>query len=935
MVAGNGNDSHYLSQISIWALAFGSVIGWGAFIMPGTTFLPDAGPLGTLIGIVLAAVMGIVICLNYSCMVQNDPGEHGSYGFTRKHLGDDHGFLAAWSLELAYISLLWANSTAFVLIGRYLFRDVFQWGFHYTVAGYDVYAGEVLSAMLIQIFFGLVTTFAKNIADLFRTVFAVILFASVVILFFGVVKSFGWQSMFVPPFSTGESVGLQILNIAILAPWLFVGFEVVAHSVDEVKFKVSKIFTLAGIAVLTGMLVYIMLALTGASHTPDRYANWQEYVSDLHSLSGMEAMPVFYNARKAMGIWGIILIGLAAFSALSTSVLGFHRAAARVLMHMAEGKLLPERFSKLNEHGIPVAASLLVLIVSIPMPFLGRTAVGWNADVSTLSVAIVYAYISICAYKTARENFSKFGMVCGVAGLLMSAFVFVLLLVPNIFAVNALAKESYFMLAVWSILGIIYYWIIFSKDRENRFGNSTIMWLMMMFLLFFSANVWVRLQIQDRIESNLGTGNGLVSSSLSWGSLLQMLIVVAALVIMYCLFNTMLKRVKELDFRVIKEQEHSKAKSDFLSNMSHDIRTPMNAIIGFTDLALLDVKDTYKTEDYLHKIKSSSDHLLALINNVLEMSRIESGKIELNYSKMDICAAFEELDTFVGKQAKDKKQNFIIDNSGVTDRFVLCDMLRLRQVLLNLASNAVKYTPEGGEIRISLRETPQEGGNFADYEIKVTDNGIGMSKEFADRIFEAFERENTSTISGIQGTGLGMTITKQIVDLMGGTINLKTELGKGSEFTVNLRLEICKGQTEDEELAAQEVDFTGKRLLLVDDIEINREIALMNLEMMGFEVEQAADGTEAVSMVKEHESGYYDAVLMDIQMPTMNGYDATRAIRKLEDSGRSNVPIIAMTANAFDEDKKNAEDAGMNAHVAKPINHEQINAVLKQVFEKR
>ncbi|MCR5661798.1 MAG: amino acid permease [bacterium] len=740
--------------------------------------------------------------------------------------------------------------------------------------------------------------------------------------------------MFYPPFSFEGSIGLQILNVAVFAPWLFVGFEVVAHSVDEVKFNVRNIFVLAGLAVFSGMLVYIMLNLTGAASTPDNYANWHEYVSDLYSLSGMESWPVFYNAYKAMGNFGIILIGLAAFSALSTSVLGFHRAAARVLMHMAEGRLLPERFAKVNKHGIPVAASLLVLIASIPMPFLGRTAVAWNADVSTLSVAIVYAYISICAYITAKENGSKTGMICGVAGVLMSALVFIFLLVPNIFAVNALAKESYFMLAVWSILGIIYYWIIFSKDKENRFGNSTIMWLMMLFLLFFSANVWVRQQIQDRIESNLGTGESIVSAALTWGNLMQMAIVVTALVIMFNLFSTMLKRVKELDIRVIKEKERSKAKSDFLSNMSHDIRTPMNAIIGFTDLALLDVKDAGKTEDYLHKIKSSSDHLLALINNVLEMSRIESGKIELNYSKMDICAAFEELDTFVGKQAKDKKQNFIIDNSGVTDRFVLCDMLRLRQVLLNLASNAVKYTPEGGEIRISLRETPQEGGNFADYEIKVTDNGIGMSKEFADRIFEAFERENTSTISGIQGTGLGMTITKQIVDLMGGTINLKTERGKGSEFTVNLRLEVCKGHTEDQEVIEQEVDFTGKRLLLVDDIEINREIALLNLEMMGFEVEQAADGTEAVSMVKEHESGYYDAVLMDIQMPAMDGYEATRAIRKLADSGRSNVPIIAMTANAFEEDKKNAADVGMNAHISKPISQEQINAVLRQLFEK-
>ena len=507
------------------------------------------------------------------------------------------------------------------------------------------------------------------------------------------------------------------------------------------------------------------------------------------------------------------------------------------------------------------------------------------------------------------------------------------------------------MLAMWSLAGIIYYWIIFSGDKVHRFGKSTIMWMMMLFLLFFSANVWVRLQMQDRIEAEFGGGKGVVSSSLMWGSLLQMAIIIVALVIIFKLFMTMLGREKELDHQIIQAEERNKAKTDFLSNMSHDIRTPMNAIIGFTDLALSDVNDTERVEEYLTKIKASSGHLLSLINDVLEMSRIESGKIELEYETVNLPDMFEDLDTIIGGQAKDKKQKLSIDVSGVKDENVICDKLRLNQIMLNLISNAIKYTPDGGEISVSVKEYERhdacedadtEGvgsdnevteGSRAKYEIRVRNNGIGMSPEFAAKIFEAFEREKTSTVSGIQGTGLGMSITKSIVDLMGGTIELNTVQGEGSEFVVALVLELSKEDKQDKKTEEKTVDFKGRRLLLVDDIEINREIASMMLEMNGFEVEQGADGLEAVRLVKEHDAGYYDAVLMDIQMPNMNGYDATEMIRKLEDAGKAGIPILAMTANAFEEDKKNAAKAGMNGHIAKPIDRNQLFRALAKVLE--
>ena len=410
------------------------------------------------------------------------------------------------------------------------------------------------------------------------------------------------------------------------------------------------------------------------------------------------------------------------------------------------------------------------------------------------------------------------------------------------------------------------------------------------------------------------------------------------------------QRQAELISEKERAEEANKAKSTFLSNMSHDIRTPMNAIVGYLNLA----KDLHKIceacplylnkpckddvpdkmFDFLKKIDASSQHLLALINDVLEMSRIESGKMELELDGMNIVTALDEVHDMFATQMAGKKINFSVDSSGVRDKFVICDKNRLNRVLLNLLSNAYKFTPEGGEISVTLKQISEVRDVFADYELRVKDSGIGMTPEFAAKVFEAFERERTSTVSKIQGTGLGMAITKSIVDLMGGDIRVITAPGEGTEFIIEITFELAEDMQEEiiDEKAAQVVDFTNKKLLLVDDIEVNREIAKMLLESEGFIVDTASDGSEAVKKVAESAAGDYDAVLMDIQMPIMNGYEAAREIRKLDNKRLASVPIIAMTANAFSEDVKNALDAGMNGHIAKPIDVPKMMETLAKIL---
>ncbi len=387
----------------------------------------------------------------------------------------------------------------------------------------------------------------------------------------------------------------------------------------------------------------------------------------------------------------------------------------------------------------------------------------------------------------------------------------------------------------------------------------------------------------------------------------------------------------------------NRAKSTFLSNMSHDIRTPMNAIIGFTTLAVSNIDDQKRVRDYLGKILSSGSHLLSLINDILDMSRIESGKIHLEETEVSLSDILHDLKTIISGQINAKQLEFYIDAMEVTNEDVYCDKTRLNQVLLNLLSNAVKFTPAGGTVSVRLKQFPGTVKGIELYEIRVKDNGIGMSPEFVEKIFSPFERERTSTVSRTQGTGLGMAITKNIVDMMGGTIEVQTEQGKGTEFIVRLpfRLQSEKHHTERsaelEGLKALVVDddfnTSGRCILLVEDNELNSEITVEILNEYGYMVDTAGNGAQAVEKVKNSKPGNYDLVLMDVQMPVMNGYEATRQIRALNDPALAGITIIAMTANAFDEDKKKALECGMDGFLTKPIVIEELIGTIQKNLE--
>ena len=382
---------------------------------------------------------------------------------------------------------------------------------------------------------------------------------------------------------------------------------------------------------------------------------------------------------------------------------------------------------------------------------------------------------------------------------------------------------------------------------------------------------------------------------------------------------------REEEFRKHMADARTRAKNDFLANMSHDIRTPMNAIVGYTNIAKSHWDEPEVVADALDKIGSSSHFLLSLINDILDISKIESGKMQLSMAPCDLRDIFRRIEDITALQAKNKSITITYSHDTVHHYKVMADDLRIEQVLINITGNAIKYTPEGKSVELIAEELGATEDKKIKYRFIVRDTGIGISKEYLPHIFESFTREEKTTVNRVQGTGLGLAITARVVEMMGGVISVKSRPGEGSEFTVELALEPSEpdDDTAEPDEMLQSV-LNGKRVLLVEDNAINAEIATIILEQYGIVVDHAENGRIGADKAMTAEAGYYSAVLMDIQMPVMNGYEATRAIRSLPGEYYRTLPIIAMSANAYDEDIRASLDSGMNAHIAKPFQPDDL-----------
>ena len=1391
--SGKPNDSHPdglrsgFTPLGMWAFSIGTSIGWGSFIVTCNTYLQKSGLLGTIFGLLLGMAVIFVITWNLQDMIRHSPDAGGVYTFEKRVGGKDLGFIALWFVLLTYLAILWANMTSLPLFARFFLGNAFQFGFRYSIFGYEVWLGEALLSICAVALIGFLCANSVRHTNLVVTVAALLFAAGFTVCAVIAIARHEDTFSYAPLYTEGSNAFAQIIRIAAISPWAFIGFENISHFSEEYSFPVKKVRGILIGSVLVTTLLYLFVSLLSVSAYPPEYENWLAYIQDMGNLSGIKAVPAFYAAEHYLGQTGVTILMVALFGVILTSLIGNLLALSRLLYAAGREGEAPKSLARLTAKGIPERAVYAVVAISVFIPFLGRTAIGWIVDVTTLGATIIYALISHGVYRYAKEAGTRREKITGIAGMaLMSVFLF-LLLVPGILPFHAMETESYVLFIVWSVLGLGYYQLLIHRERNRERRQRVIVWLLLLMLVLFASMMWVSRETEaaandavDRIfeyhqshpdhdadnasvverssylheQAKAITSTNILYTAVSLGLFLlffslllnnnrenqklgeqlteaeneasaarkiaEMSQAITSLLdnmpgltftkdantgvylacnqafadyahketpegvvgltdaqifdpetaagfvrddqmalsmdkpfiffedvpdavgnprrlqttklkytdadgrvcllgicrdvsemvriqyesgmskeeyerartagIMYTHIAQTLARdymnmfyvnldteefveysrenetsalsemrrgwhffsdckaelaenvypedrdafLKAMDRRTLmkalsrkdtfmmtyrntggggsptyvsmkisrmEDDEHfiivgmtdvdaemrdamaksealaealtaaeeaSKAKTAFLSRMSHEIRTPMNAIIGLDTLALKKSCLDAETKEYLEKIGGSARHLLALINDILDMSRIESGSMTLRREAFSLSAMLEQINTMVMSQCNDKGLTYDCRVLNQVEDAYLGDDMKLKEVLLNILSNAIKFTEAPGSVTLTVEKTAA----FEDQSTLrfcVRDTGIGMEKDFIPKIFDAFTQEDSSHKTQYGSTGLGMAITKRIVDMMNGSITVESEKGVGSAFTVTVTLRNCDQQGDNQECAIdpkalhilvvdddpieaehektvleevgiqadtcasgqealqmmevqhvkhkpynlvlmdwnmpgmngleaseeilkqydkestvvvltaynwddiqeeahrvgvdnflakplfasnvieqfeqiarrnnmapfkekKRVNLAGRRILLAEDMEINAEIMIDTLELENIEVDHAENGSVAVEMFRRSAVGTYSAILMDVRMPIMDGLEATAQIRTMAREDAHRIPIIALTANAFDEDVKRSMQAGMSAHLSKPVEADHLIRILGELI---
>ncbi len=950
-----------LSPLTAWALAFGCAVGWGSFVMPGTTFLPKAGPLGTVLGVLLGGACMCVIAWNYHAMINRSPGPGGAYAYATEAFGFDHGFLCAWFLFLAYVAIVWANATALAIVADYTLGDIFKFGFHYRIVGFDVWLGDILLAAA-----AIATAAAicrrRGIAGCVQRVFAIGFALGILVTYVAAtVEHEGGLATTAPAFSPeGSPVG-QVLKIVALSPWLFVGFESISHASGEFGFPIRRTFGVLAAALATSVLAYALLAVLPALVPIEGTNGWVDYIGHLGQKSGALALPTFATASRALGRVGVAIIGVTMFGAIFTGLVGNIFAASRLVATLSDDGIIPRWFGGRADDGSPGNAVLAIAGVSILIPVLGRTAIGFIVDVATIGAAIAYAYTSAATWRLSRDDWR--GRTIGLCGVALSIAVLVLFIVPNYASGTMMATESYLLLVLWCTLGFLLYRSIFRRDRQQRFGNSTVVWIAIISLITFMSLMWMRQTTGDtarravveierthdevfpdanpvnesawdaalvKIESTMGR-------AFMHGSLAQTGLMIVAFVIFANLYSMLRQREREA------EREKTRAKSYFFSTVSHDIRTPLNAIIGFSEMLKAGFKTEAERDQALDSILASSKTLLGLINDVLDLSKLESGKMAISPEPTDCPHLLREIaDVF--RDAKSK--------SGLEVRvrveempLLMLDPLRLRQIVFNLVGNAVKFT-EKGFVEIRADYMRVEGADTGTFRLEVEDTGHGISREDLKRISSAYVQVGSKKYRN-GGTGLGLAICKQLAEAMGGVLEIASELGKGSTFSVTIRgvatatapatpppptpIPLPSAATQSpatppsSPIPHSPSPRKVHRVLLVDDAKINLMVLKALLKQLGtFEISLAADGDEALKMLKASGDAPYTLVLTDMWMPNLHGEGLVKAIR--EDPALADLRVVVVTADV--ELRTKGAEMGFDDILLKPVTSESLTKAI-------
>ena len=953
-----GKQGAYLSPLAVIALSFGYAVGWGSFVMPGTDFLPNAGPLGTIIGMAIGTLAVVVLAYNYHKATVGVQGTGGAYGFITKTFGPNHGFLVGWFLFLTYVAIMWANATAMVTLARALFGDALQFGFHYTVLGFDVHLGEVLPCLAAILLCGGICLVGKRFAVRVHTFFAFALIAGVAVCFIAALKQHqGGLSAMGPAFAAnGTPKAIQILSIIGMVPWAFVGFEAVVQSSHEFRFPVKRTFGLLLAAILLSAVVYILLMLLPVLVLPESYQNYK--------------IPVITAAERTLGRWGVAAICGAMLSAQLTALFATYIAVSRLILAMADDDMIPKWFAKCGSDGTPVNAILTVMCISLPIPFLGRTVIGWPVDVSNLGAAIFYGYISAVSLVLIRKEpggGSFAAKAAAVFGIAMSVVFSLLMLVPDYLSGSTISPGGYLLLALWCFMCFVVYRYAFVRDTRGRLGKSTVVWITMLIVIFFSSLMWFRRAVCASAESAYTEFVGktvtediarksiaMVNTDMLVKSIIELVILVASLGIVVNLFSVLRKREKSLIVDKLEAEESAnKSKSYFFSTVSHDIRTPLNAIIGHSQMLRLEGQREEDRDQAVCSIIDGSRSLLRLVNDMIDFARLEDGRLEFEPKPTDCAGLLHDFVDFF----REAKRIQAIELRCVVGEMptVMIDPKRVRQMLFCLTDNAAKYTRKGfAEVRASFDRGDGDAGTLR---LEVEDTGIGISEEDLKRIASPYVQVDSKS-SRHGGTGIGLALCRKLADAMGGELTITSTLGKGSTFTVTLRnVEVTDAApVEDHDplvelLAAARPKPTApapeaapapapapaeakeekpaepaasKRILIADDQKVNLIVLKTMLKKLGsFDVVMAKDGKEALDILTAANPPF-DLVLTDMWMPILDGEGLVRAIRA--DGKLAALPVHVVTADA--ELQGRYADIGFDGMLLKPVTVDKLKEIL-------
>ncbi len=1003
--AGSAFFGPNFSLAGAWAIAFGCAVGWGSFVMPGIAFLPKAGPLGTVLGVIIGGAIMAVIAWNYHCMMCRNPGPGGAFAYATQAFGIDHGYLCAWFLVITYAAIIWANATALAIISRYVFGDVLRFGFRYTVAGFEVCGGDVLLAA-VAIAVATAICCRPRLSSRVQAFLGIAFFVGIAVIFgVAVAKHNGGLRAIAPAFSPSDtSHAGQVLAIVALSPWIFVGFEAISHVSGEFAFPVGKSFRVMVVALVAAVVAYSLLAVLPVLAPVEGFASWDEYIGKLGEQEGALSLPTFATAGRVMGVAGVAAIAVTMLGAVFTNLVGNTLVTARLIAAMSRERLLPEWFGRVSGRGAPRNATLAVAAVSALVPLLGRTAIGFIVDVTTVGAAIAYAYTSAATWKLARADGRRFDAAVGLCGLALAVGVAVVFIVPNFAADSAMAMESYLILVVWSIAGLLWFHHIFRLDNEMRFGRSTVVWISTLAMILFMSVMWMRTATRtiekrefEQVSSIWRHGADAPSPEKWLGAIkrssdranyalakvhvMQIGLTSLSILVLFSLYNILRRRERQL------EEEKSRARSYFFSTVSHDIRTPLNAIIGYSEM----LKEGFKTEEErreaLDSISKSGKTLIGIVDDILDLSKLESGLVDEKTEPTDVPRALSVVvDSF---RATNAKPDVELRCEIAPMPTLLIDPHRLRQVAFNLVGNAIKFTDRGSVVLRAWYEAA-EGSLFGTLRFSIADTGVGIAPEDLKNITSPYTQVN-SKLSRHGGTGLGLAICKNLVTSRGGRLDVTSELGRGSTFTVTLpgvestpapsstavatpaaataappaaakaaapqapaTAERATAQLSAQpeppppppppsiaslavENAAPVENNTSvsisrrvskpRRILLADDSALNLKVLRALLKKFGtFDVTFAADGEEACKALLEAGDNPYDLVLTDMWMPNLDGEGLVRKIRA--DKTIADTCTIVVTADV--EMRGKFADMGFDGILLKPVSSKSLGEVFSE-----